>query len=386
MVLGAHELGMRRVIVPAQNAAEASTATQVEVLCAQHTSQIIDWICGRSELDHAVQPPRREPDAAALLDFADVKGQEEAKLAMEVAAAGGHNLLLIGPPGTGKSMLARRLPSILPAMTTEENIEATKVHSVAGMLGENWGLLDSRPFRSPHHSVSAAALTGGGSYPRPGELSLAHNGVLFLDELPEFQKNVLEVLRQPLEDGIVSIARVAQRVTFPSRTMLVAAMNPCPCGFFGHPTTHCTCTPTAMQRYLGRVSGPLLDRIDIHIEVLPIDYNQITSSQRRESSAAIRQRVEAARAIQTARYKGSGIHSNAGLTPSMLEQYCLIEPAAQNMLKGAFDRLGLSARGYDRIRKLSRTVADLAGSETIAVPHIAQAIQLRSLDRKYWNQ
>lgn len=384
MTLDAAALGLRTVVVPSENAAEAAAAGGVQVLCAAHAREVIAWCAGRGTLPGADTFPVQTLPPEILPDLRDVKGQHEAKRAMEIAAAGGHNILMIGAPGTGKSMLAKRLPSILPGMTREEAIEATKIHSVAGTLPTGARLLDRRPFRAPHHSVSPAALTGGGASPRPGEISLAHSGVLFLDELPEFSKSALEVLRQPLEDGVVNIARVAHRITYPSRVMLAAAMNPCPCGFYGHPTKECTCQPAAIRRYLGRVSGPLLDRIDIHVEALPIDYAQITSGESRESSAAVRERVERARALQVERYRRSGIPCNAALPPAMLGEACPLEAGASTILQAAFDRMGLSARGYDRILKVARTAADLDGAKRIGSAHISQAVQLRSLDRKYW--
>lgn len=384
MVLDAQALGLKTVIVPAANAAEAAVATGVEILCAEHVAEVIAWCKGQGELPRADHVPLSDPPTVLSPDLCDVKGQEEAKRALEVAAAGGHSILFLGPPGTGKSMLARRLPSILPLLTPAEAIEATKIHSVAGCLPTGMRLLQQRPFRAPHHSLSTAALTGGGREPRPGEISLAHCGVLFLDELPEFPKNALEMLRQPLEDGEVSIARVSGRTTFPSKLMLVAAMNPCPCGYYGHPTKHCTCSASAIRRYLGRISGPLLDRIDIHAEVLPIDYQQISSKQCSESSGDVRARVEAARERQLHRYTGSSVTCNADLPAALLDQVCELEAPAQNLLRTAFERLGLSARGYDRIRKVARTIADLDGADKISASHISQAIQFRSLDRKYW--
>jgi len=387
MVLDAGKLGFQRVIIPTQNAAEASVAGGVEIFCAAHAREVVDFLRGKSALPRARDvKSERVPSPLSPLDLADIKGQQEAKRALEVAAAGGHNILLIGPPGTGKSMLAGRLPSILPPMTSQESIEVTKIHSVAGLLPPGVSLLEQRPFRSPHHTVSAASLIGGGPIPRPGDISLAHGGVLFLDELPQFQKNVLEVLRQPLEDGVVSISRVRQRLTYPSRTMLVAAMNPCPCGLFGHPTQQCGCSPLVISRYLGRISGPLLDRIDIQMEVLPVEYNQLTSAGKEESSAQVRSRVSAARKLQVERFAawGQNIPCNAQIPASLLGKACQMEPGAEKLLKSAYDRMGLSARGYSRILKVARTVADLEAAELIGPEHIAGAIQMRSLDRKYW--
>ncbi|MCL2068949.1 MAG: YifB family Mg chelatase-like AAA ATPase [Oscillospiraceae bacterium] len=384
MVLDARSLGISRVIVPAANAAEAAAAQDIEVLAAFHASEVISYFKGGHTLPGASSIPPKQVSMPDVPDLSDVRGQSEAKRALEVAAAGGHNLLLIGPPGAGKSMLAKRLPGILPDMTHAESIETTKVHSVAGLLTGGRPLITHRPFRSPHHTASAAALIGGSSNPMPGDLSLSHNGVLFLDELPEFPKNTLEALRQPLEDGKVSISRVKQRVTYPADVMLVAAMNPCPCGFYGAQGKTCSCTGLSISRYLGRVSGPLLDRMDIQVEVQPVEYGQISAKQGSERSAAIRERVARAREIQHRRYQNTGVSCNARLTPAMLRDICEMESAAASLLQSAFDRLGLSARGYDRILKVARTIADLDGAGLIASGHISQAIRFRSLDRKYW--
>ena len=376
--------GFEEIYVPKENALEASAVRGIKAYGVESLRQLVGHLSGRSEMSpEPVFTPSRA-DHISAMDFADVKGQSAAKKALEVAAAGGHNVLMIGSPGSGKSMLAKRLPSILPEMTFEESIETTNVHSVAGLLDSKHPLITTRPFRSPHHTVSAAGLAGGGTIPRPGEISLAHNGVLFLDELAEFARPALEILRQPLEDMKVTISRVSGSITYPCSFMLIGAMNPCPCGYYGHPTRKCICSKNQVEHYLNKISGPLLDRFDIHLEVAPVEFADLSSPEKEESSESIRQRVQAARDIQNKRFAGTGITCNARITPELLHEVCELTDAAEKMLGNMFDKLGLSARAYEKIMKVARTVADMDGAKTIDKAHIAQAVQYRSLDRKYW--
>lgn len=385
MAIAAKEQGIQRLFVPAHNANEGAVVKGIDIYPVETVFELVDHLSGRRQIGKASFVPSAHP-AVSALDFSQVKGQAEVKRALEIAAAGGHNVLLIGSPGAGKSMLAKRMTGILPAMTFDETIETTKIHSIAGTLGKGEGLVTQRPFRSPHHTVTKVGLSGGGTNPKPGEISLAHNGILFLDELPEFNRSTLEVLRQPVEDGAVSIARATGNYTYPARFMLIAAMNPCPCGFYNHPKKECSCTDTAVRRYLNKVSGPLLDRIDIHIEVPPVEYDDLSKKSGEEESAEIGKRVNQARRIQLERFQNSGVLCNAGIDGAMFDQVCVLDDKADAMLKRAFDKLNLTARAYDRIMKVSRTIADLDDSEIIRAPHVSEAIQYRALDRKYWNR
>ena len=388
MALRAREAGFRGIMVPAPNATEAAVVNGLDVYGVNSLGEVLSYLKGDGILAPVTVNIRELFNREGNIydtDFADVKGQENVKRALEVAVAGNHNAIMIGPPGSGKTMLARRLVSILPPLTLEEALETTRIHSVAGKTDSHASLMTRRPFRSPHHTSSDIALIGGGPVPQPGEISLAHNGILFLDEIPEFKRSVLEVLRQPLEDRVITIARARMSCIYPASVMLIASMNPCPCGFHNHPVRECTCAPGMVQRYMSRISGPLLDRIDIHIEVVPVDYQKLSVTAQTESSSVIRQRVVEARKIQTERFAGSdGIHSNAQMTPAMIRRHCHLDDAGGRLLRAAMEKRGMSARAYDRILKVSRTIADLDHSDTIRPDHLSEAINYRNLDRVGW--
>ena len=390
ITLKARDLGYKGIILPESNAAEAAVVNGIEVLGANNLIQVIKYLNNELEIPPYTVDIEKDfysKQSDFPFDFSEVRGQESVKRAFEVAAAGGHNLIMVGPPGSGKSMMAKRLPSILPPLTLQESLETTKIHSVSGMMPDSTSLITQRPFRSPHHTVSSVALCGGGANPKPGEISLAHNGVLFLDELPEFSRDVLEVMRQPLEDRKICVARASYKVEYPAGVMFVASMNPCPCGYYNHPSRPCTCSPGQVQRYLNRISGPLLDRIDLQIEIVPVPFEDISNTKPGETSAEIRKRVIAARKIQEKRYKNQeGIYCNAQMTPKLITEYAALDETSLAMLKTAMNRFNLSARAYDRILKVARTIADLEGSENVQTNHLAEAISYRNLDRESWGR
>lgn len=386
MVIKAQESGIKKIYIPSDNASECCIVKDIIIYAVHNIKELVDHLTDKKPMVKVNDRYYAEYEHPweYVPDFADVKGQFQVKRALEIAASGGHNVLMIGPPGSGKSMLAKRLPSILPDMTFKESLDVTKIYSIAGMLPDNISLIKSRPFRSPHHTISTAGLSGGGRIPRPGEISLSHHGVLFLDELPEFSRMSMETMRQPVEDGKITISRVSGTLTYPSEIMLVCAMNPCPCGYYGHPTKKCTCGKGVPAKYLAKVSGPLLDRMDIHIEVPQVDFKKLSGDEKGEPSSVIKQRVNKARQIQTERFKGTPVTCNAKMTPEMTRLYCHLDESSKAMLEKCFETLDLSARAYDKILRVARTIADLDGSENIELEHITEAVQYRSLDRKFW--